>query len=144
MKTANIEIKLKDSLSYSFDYDDGKEYIYSTYIESLIRDDDGYVLAVDDSWQEHTKHYYISKGKKYINREDSRESIIKHYLFTIKNTFETIQEYKEDFYKFCMSLHDSCLDREDIQYNEDLWYQYKPLYDLLTKNGYNLELKCED
>ena len=138
---AFIKINLSDEKTYDVAHDTGREVIYGTNIESLIYDNDNNIIASDNSWEGFTSEYFILKsGEVKTIKEESDEQIIKGYMSIINHVFESIKAYKGDTHKHYESMRDSGMDWDDILYNEDLWSQYKPLYDLLNKKGLGLDL----
>lgn len=142
MAKATIEINLTDGIMHQEDWGTGKEVIYSTCIDALIYDEDGFVIASDCTYDDYTSEYFITnEGETFTNRETPDENIVQGYMGTIKYIFKRIEESNEDWHTFWKSMQptdDFYLDREDREYNEDLWYQYKPLYDLFNKKGITL------
>lgn len=143
MAQATIEIKLTDGIMHQDEWATGKEVIYSTRIDALVYDEQGYVIASDESYSDYTSEYFIThEGETFVKNEAPDENIVKGYMETIKYAFNQIKRHNEDWHSFWSSMQpneDFYMDRDDIEYNEELWYQYKPLYDLFNKKGLTLD-----
>ena len=142
MATATIEIKLTDGIMHEDKWATGKELVYSTLIESIVSDENGFVIASDSTYNDYTSEYFVTnEGETLVSYETPDENIVQGYMGTIKYIFKRIEESNGDWHTFWKSMQptdDFYLDREDREYNEDLWYQYKPLYDLFNKKGITL------
>lgn len=135
-----FDIRLKKVLEYSFQYDTCTEKVFSTCIETLVKDYNGNIIASDDFIEPYTsKEYIYNDGSKKVISHYTDNDIINTYISRILREFQNIIKCKEDTRELYKSLHGCGMDREDIDYNYDLWYQYKPLYDLFKKNNYSLD-----
>ena len=113
----------------------------ASWTHFYVIEKDNNIIASDSYIEDYTSNYfYHNDGTTYVNKEYTDEQIINGYMGTIKYIFKRIGECNGDWYTFWKGMTEgSCMDREDIEYNEELWDNYKPLYDLLKNKGYELE-----
>ena len=141
MAKAKITIELEDYIDYHFEYITGKEVVYGTTINTLIYDENGNIIASDDYTDHSTSEYFVTPEETKTVYEYTDEYIVKKYIFGVNWWLKKLNDLNGDDYKHWQSLQNCGLDWEDIQYNEDLWFQYKPLYNLLKNKGYEMEVE---